>query len=135
MTYQGWLTAHGRMPWEHARKLLAGATCAWADLDGFHAEPVSALPPIATHMWAWSDGRAWRARIDEDDAVIGELAFTATPGSERVTVIERAANTWPESEGRVSVDRRWRGHRTTLYEVIGLMPLTFARIDIDDPPM
>jgi hypothetical protein len=56
-TFTACLIGHGRQPWSEIRPLLEGCTCAWADLDGFHAEPPPADPPLATHLWAWNDGK------------------------------------------------------------------------------
>jgi hypothetical protein len=47
VTLTGWLIAHGRRPWPEIYSLLTGCICAWADLDGFHAEPAPGEPPLA----------------------------------------------------------------------------------------
>jgi hypothetical protein len=124
-----WLTAHGRHPWPEIFALLTGVTCAWADLDGFHAEPAPAEPPLATHLWAWSPDRMLRVRIDDSDGIAAELHLNDPGHGEPVTVTERDTTTWPPREGRVSVDNEWRGRAMYVYEVAGLMPLEFARLD------
>lgn len=68
-----WLAAHGRHPWPEISALLTGCTCAWADVDGFHAGPPPAEPPLATHLWAWGPGRLLRVRVDGSDGIAAEL--------------------------------------------------------------
>jgi hypothetical protein len=123
------LIAHGRLPWDEARTHLTGCTCLWADLDGVHADTAPADAPIASHLWGWDEQRLLRARIDNDECVLAELDLTHNATGEPVQVTQRRIPTWPPDEGRVSVDERWRGRSATLYEVTGLMPLTFARLD------
>jgi hypothetical protein len=124
-----WLTPHGRQSWTAISSILSGCTCAWADLDGFHCEPAPAGPPLATHLWAWSPDRLLRIRLDGTDGIAAELHLTTRPGNgEIVQVTEREAQTWPPREGRVSVDDQWRGRTVRVFQVIGLMPLEFARL-------
>ncbi|MEU8305914.1 hypothetical protein AB0C84_20345 [Actinomadura sp. NPDC048955] len=124
-----WLVARGRLSWKQALPHLAGTTCLWADLDGLHSGPSSAQVPIATHLWAWGDdGRLLRARIDGPDCVLAELHLDPTTMGEPVRFTVRQVPTWPLDEGRVSVTDQWRARTATLYEVLGLMPLTFARL-------
>lgn len=60
------VTALGRLTWQQARIELGGASCAWSDLGGFHADqPAPETPPIATHLWGWDGTTAWRFRLDE----------------------------------------------------------------------
>jgi len=124
-----WLTAHGRRPWDEVVTLLSGCTCAWADLDGFHSAPPPAQAPPATHMWAWAGDRLLRIRIDGHDSIAAELHLTSHSGSETVAVIERQGSTWPLGEGRVSAEDEWRGRGVRIYQVTGLMPLEFVRLD------
>jgi hypothetical protein len=128
-TRTAWLIAHGRHPWAEISALLTGCTCAWADLDGFHAGPPPAGPPLATHLWAWEPGRLLRARVDGSDGIAAELHFTYPGHGEPVRVTEREAASWPPGEGRVSVDDKWRGRTIRVCEVTGLMPLEFARLN------
>jgi hypothetical protein len=124
-----WLTPHGRQSWTAISSMLSGCTCAWADLDGFHCEPAPAEPPLATHLWAWSPDRLLRIRLDGTDGITAELHLTETDNGELVQVTEREAQTWPPREGRVSVDDQWRGRTVRIYQVTGLMPLEFARLN------
>lgn len=123
------LIGHGRLSWWDTRALLAGCTCAWADLEGFHVGKPPTEPPIASHLWGWDPERLVRARIDGDDCVAAELRLHPAPAAHRVQVAKRSARTWPLQEGRVSVADRWRDLQITIYEVVGLMPLSFAQLD------
>ncbi|RAY16852.1 hypothetical protein DPM19_01410 [Actinomadura craniellae] len=123
------LVARGRLPWERALTHLDGGTCLWADLDGLHTGPPPTEPPIATHLWAWDTDRLLRARVDGAECVLAELHLATTAAGEPVRVTRRQVPTWPLGEGRVSVPDEWRARSATLYEVAGLMPLTFARLD------
>ena len=124
-----WLTGHGRHPWAEIASLITGCTCAWADIDGFHAGPPPAGPPLATHLWAWGPGRLLRIRIDGSDGIAAELHLSDPGHGEPVRVTEREAASWPLGEGRFSVDVKWRDRTIRVCEVIGLMPLEFARLD------
>jgi hypothetical protein len=128
-TFTACLIGHGRQPWSEIRPLLDGCTCAWADLDGFHAEPPPADPPLATHLWAWNDGKLLRVRIDGTDGIAAELRLTDSGQGEPVTVTERQATTWPSGEGRVSVRQAWRDRPLHVYQVADLMPLEFTRLE------
>lgn len=128
-TYTAWLIAHGRRPWTGIRPLLSGCTCAWADLDGFHAEAPPVDPPLATHLWAWDAGKLLRIRIDGSDGIAAELRLTGPGQGEPVAVTVREAVSWPSGEGRVSVQQEWRDRVLHVYEVTGLMPLEFTRLE------
>jgi hypothetical protein len=128
-SFTAWLVAHGWRSWEDIRPLLAGCTCAWADLDGFHAEPPPASPPLATHLWAWDDSKLLRVRIDGGDGITAELRLDDTSQGEPVTVTERVAASWPSNEGRVSAGPAWRDRTIRVYQVAGLMPLEFTRLE------
>jgi|SRR5271157_974773 len=129
-----WLSAHGRHPWATISSLLSGCTCAWADLDGFHSGPPPAGPPLATHLWAWSPDRLLRIRLDGSDGIAAELHLTNPGNGEPVQVTERETATWPPGEGRVSAEDKWRGRAVRIYQVAGLMPLEFARLDQASAP-
>ncbi|MFG1859038.1 hypothetical protein ACGFJT_44885 [Actinomadura geliboluensis] len=122
------LVARGRLSWEQALPHLTGTTCLWSDLDGLHSGLSPAQVPIATHLWAWDEGRLLRARIDGPDCILAELHFDPTTMGEPVRFTVRQVPTWPLGEGRVSVADQWRARSVTLYEVLGLMPLAFARL-------
>jgi hypothetical protein len=140
---QAWLTAYGRIPWDRIYPELTGSTCAWADLDGFHHEHADTLdpdhPPVTTHIWAWTNQRLWRIRIDGAEGIAARLDLsTPEPDpqhpTERVDIVETLTPTWAERDFRVSVDHRWRGQTVNLYDVAGLMPLTFARLTMPLAP-
>jgi hypothetical protein len=128
-TFTAWLLAHGRQPWARISTLIADCTCAWADLDGFHAGSPPADPPLATHLWAWDDARLLRVRIDGDHGIAAELSLTDPRSGEPVSVTEREAPSWPSGEGRVSASTEWRDRAIRIYQVAGLMPLEFVRLD------
>jgi hypothetical protein len=130
-TFTAWLIAHGRRPWTEIRPLLSGCMCAWADLDGFHAEAPPAEPPLATHLWAWDADKLLRIRIDGSDGIAAELLLGGASRGERVEVTRREAVSWPLGEGRVSVQEAWRNRVLRVYEVAGLMPLEFTRLEAD----
>jgi hypothetical protein len=128
-TFTARLIVHGRRPWAEIRPLLAGCTCAWADLDGFHAESAPDGPPLATHLWAWDADRLLRVRLDGSDGIAAELGLADSGQGEPVRVTERGAVSWPSGEGRVSAGQAWRDRPLRVYQVEGLMPLEFTRLE------
>lgn len=128
-TFTAWLIARGRRPWAEIRPLLTDCTCAWADIDGFHAGPPPADPPLATHLWAWNTDRLLRVRIDGREGIAAELRLADSGQGEPVSVTERQATSWPAGEGRVSVQQAWRDRAVRIYQVAGLMPLEFTRLE------
>jgi hypothetical protein len=122
------LVARGRLPWEQALPHLTDTTCLWADIDGLHSGPPPAQAPIATHLWAWDEDRLLRVRVDGADCILAELHLDPAAAGDPVRIAIRQVPTWPLGEGRVSVADQWRARSATLYEVLGLMPLTFARL-------
>ncbi len=128
-TATAWLLAHGRQPWTEIRTLLTGCTCAWADLDGFHAGAPPAGPPLATHLWAWAGDKLLRVRIDGAEGITAELHLTGPGQGQPVTVTRREASGWPSGEGRVSAAAQWRDRTIRIYQVSGIMPLEFTRLD------
>lgn len=127
-SFTGWLISHGRRSWTEIHGLLNGCTCAWADIDGFHAEHPPADPPLATHLWAWREEKLLRIRVDGSEGITAELRLTDSGQGEPVIVIERNAASWRFDEGRVSVRDEWRDRALKLYRVQGLMPLEFAHL-------
>ncbi|MFF4128273.1 hypothetical protein ACFYYP_32515 [Microbispora rosea] len=123
------LAALGRTSWDTALEILTRHACAWADLDGFHLGDAPRAVPLTTHVWAWRDTRLLRLRVDRTECVIGLLDLDPAADGEEVDVTTRHSQTWPLGEGRVGVADEWRSRSVTLYEVAGLMPLTFARLN------
>ncbi|AKH81446.1 hypothetical protein AA958_03730 [Streptomyces sp. CNQ-509] len=125
------LERRGRLPWPDARALLAGTTCAWADLDGFHVAPAADLPgpaPLATHLWAWDDGgaRCSRLRFDGAQALVAVLHVGDTDGGLQVRV--RPGRPWDEHDHRVGPLRpEAYGLDFELLELTGPTPATFVR--------
>ncbi|MGP4020996.1 hypothetical protein [Saccharopolyspora sp. 5N708] len=68
--------------WSMLQSFAAGWEASWADVAGFHLEPMPAQRPVTTHLWAWSQNRWLRVRIDgaywwaallsSGDSVVGE---------------------------------------------------------------
>jgi hypothetical protein len=50
--------------WRLLRSLNGDWDASWADVKGFHLEPMPSTPPITTHLWAWSGQRWLRVRVD-----------------------------------------------------------------------
>lgn len=120
----------GRLDWTAARALLAGTTCAWADLDGFHLAPAHDLPtdpPHATHLWAWDTGRCLRLRIDGPHALTAVL-HPHREGGEQVRVHLRPGTPWAADDKQVG-PRPPEAHTLTfeLLELPGPTPATFVR--------
>jgi hypothetical protein len=69
------LRTHGWTTWPTAARHLTDATCAWADLDGFHVDRCPAERPPTTHLWAWHGGTLWRARLDGLEVLLTELTI------------------------------------------------------------
>lgn len=132
---KAWLTGHGRVPWDEARLLIDGSMCAWAGLDGWQVATAPQQAPIATHLWAWSDGRWARLRLDRGDAVVAVLSAAepaAGSGSgvtEEVEVRVVEAVPWSPTDGRLpKASRSVVGDPVTLLEVIGASPVTFVAL-------
>ncbi|MGW1677941.1 hypothetical protein [Saccharopolyspora sp. NPDC002376] len=50
--------------WPRLHSVAAAWDAGWADMNGFHLEPMPGRPPVATHLWAWTAQRWLRVRID-----------------------------------------------------------------------
>jgi hypothetical protein len=125
------LAGHGRIRWDRARTLLAGATCAWADLDGSHLGPAPEDAPVgASHLWAWTDEWCARLRFDDDAVYAGFLHFTDDAAAgETVEVTARTGmRLWAPGDlqaGPIPPDAdTWDWE---LLEVTGAQPITFVR--------
>jgi len=119
----GTVEALGWRTWDALLPLLDHATCAWADLDGFHVAAAPAAPPISTHLWAWRQQWWLRARLDTDRVVAGVLTFA--DHLERVHI--RHALTWASDEHRVGpLDPAHLTRGWLLLELAGERPVTFV---------
>ncbi|MEV3952787.1 hypothetical protein [Streptomyces albogriseolus] len=120
----------GRLDWSEARTRLAGTTCAWADLDGFHVAPATALPeaaPHATHLWAWDASRSLRLRIDGSQALVAALQL-GQDGGEQVRVQARPGTPWAEDDQQVGpLAPEAHALAFELLELSGPAPATFVR--------
>lgn len=120
----------GRLDWPEARALLAGTTCAWVDLDGFHLAPAAALPqdaPHATHLWAWDTTYCLRLRIDGSRALAAALR-PGQDGGEQVHAHIRPGTPWAKHDKQAG-PLPAEAHALTfeLLELPGPTPATFVR--------
>lgn len=122
----------GTLTWEVLRSDLRATNSAWAwsDFAGFHLAPADDLPqavPSTTHLWAWNDTRAVRARIDVD-RVLAAALHDHPPGdvpTEEVHVTERTGHPWPPTAGHVGQpDSPPVSGEFTLLELAGTTPAT-----------
>lgn len=120
----------GRLAWADARPLLAGTTCAWADLDGFHvtgAERLPDEPPYATHLWAWDDTHCLRLRLDGGRALTAAL-HPGQDGGEQVNAHVRPGTPWDAADKQVGPLRpEVHALAFELLELTGPSPATFVR--------
>jgi hypothetical protein len=92
---------HGWLEWATVGEVLAGATCAWADLDGFHIDPCPAQPPHTSHLWAWHGRDMWRARIDAGRTLLTQLTTLDTGGPDTITTTCYPGMPWPQDYGAI----------------------------------
>ncbi|MEW1657943.1 hypothetical protein [Streptomyces sp. NPDC093707] len=120
----------GRLDWAHARSLLTGTTCAWADLEGFHvadAERLPEEPPQCTHVWAWDGTRCLRLRIDGSQALTAAL-HPGQDGEEQVRVHVRPGFPWARDDKQVGpLPAEAHALAFELLELPGATPATFVR--------
>ncbi|MEU6026954.1 hypothetical protein ABZ825_08025 [Streptomyces tauricus] len=120
----------GRLEWPEARSVLAGTTCAWADLDGFHVAAAERLPhqaPLSTHLWAWGRARCLRLRIDGAQALVAALHPGQDDG-EQVRVHIRPGTPWaPDDQQAGPLPAEAHALTFELLELPGPTPATFVR--------
>ncbi len=120
----------GRLSWPQARSLLAGTTCAWADLDGFHVADAGRLPadpPHSTHLWAWDQARCLRLRIDGPQALTAVLRPSQDSG-EQVHVHVRPGTPWAAGDQQAGpLPPEAHALDFELLELPGPTPATFVR--------
>lgn len=120
----------GRLAWAEARSLLAGTTCAWADLDGFHITGAHELPeePLhATHLWAWDQDHCLRLRIDGPQALTAAL-HPGQDGGEQVYARVRPGTPWAPDDKQVGpLPPDAHALAFELLELPGPAPATFVR--------
>lgn len=117
--------------WQDQADRLAGWAAAWSDVTGAHLSTVPPRAPVgATHLWAWSGEVMARARIDDDEAVVGFLhpagacPLGAHSCPEAIVSQPRVARSWAEAHVDVADlrDVTWR-----IIEVVDGVATTFLR--------
>lgn len=93
------VTAHGWLDWPTVQNHLAGAACAWADLDGYHVDDCPTTAPYASHLWAWQRDVLWRARIEAGRTLLTELALLDSHAG--LTVTCHPGLPWPADYGAI----------------------------------
>jgi hypothetical protein len=127
------LHGYGQVEWPRVQDLLGDATCCWADIDGWHVDPLPSQPPCTTHLWAWTNTVQWRLRVDGSKAIVAMLGSTehAPPGAtatERTSVLSHQAPGWPENDNQVHVRGNNPAHWTwQIRQTSGASPITFVR--------
>ncbi|MEU6261929.1 hypothetical protein [Saccharopolyspora shandongensis] len=115
--------------WRELHSIAAGWDASWADVNGFHLEPMPTRQPITTHLWAWAARRWLRVRIDGTNwwaalLTSGEAAVDDL-WTEPEEVPEPAITTlrhWHQDEGQV---HQFKGNKEVLNrdDFIQLTPL------------
>ncbi|MFN0090806.1 MAG: hypothetical protein ACKVWR_11150 [Acidimicrobiales bacterium] len=54
--------------------MCAGTTAVWVDIDRVGDGPLPDRAPLTTHLWAWTNERLLRVRIDRDRFWLTELS-------------------------------------------------------------
>lgn len=85
----------GRLDWAEARRLLAGATCLWQDLDGLHVAATPDAAPPTSILWAWWHASEKVARLRLEGNVC-YAAITKMPPNPTRTV------PWSAEDGRIA---------------------------------
>lgn len=87
-------------PWADLVDRLAGHTCLWQDLDGYHVEAPPTQAPRTSILWAWAeDGSMVRVRIDDDRSI----AYLATCPADVATT---PLTSWDPHDRRIHAVRR-----------------------------
>jgi hypothetical protein len=108
-------TLHGTIrrgpdAWTELAALLADWHAAWADLDGMHVQqPMPSTLPVTSHLWAWTPGTWFRARVDGDawwGSVLSTRAWGPGPlfpdnTRDEVDVVIDRIRSWAPDDGRI----------------------------------
>lgn len=74
MTQSARLLARNPIGWNDVVVLLDGATCAWADIDGWHCGTCPSEEPAGgVHLWAWKSDWCGVVRLGGHRPVFSEL--------------------------------------------------------------
>lgn len=121
------LIEHGQLDWSEAQDLLRDATCAWADLDGFHIAGVPATPPHTTHLWACTRTSAFRCYVEGSTVIIGELREGPVGDRPEVFVTEHKGVPWGDIARVQPTATDGRDLRTLVSTVLDLKGLRRGR--------
>lgn len=135
-TLHGW----GRLAWSDIQRLLEGATCAWADYDGFHFGDCPDGAPPYSHLWAWKGKEVlYRVRIDGANGIVGGLTLSAMTEHARepiesklVEVVRHRGMPWTHDGrvGSVAAPALAAVKSITLVETLEPNPATFVSADV-----
>ncbi|MCI2416186.1 hypothetical protein MOQ72_02015 [Saccharopolyspora sp. K220] len=124
--------------WPMLQSFAADWEASWADVAGFHLEPMPEQQPVTTHLWAWSQSHWLRVRIDgacwwaallsSDDSGVGE-PWTETDEVPEPTISD--IRHWHVGSDRQV--RQFRGNteildRDDFFQLVPLRPTTAAFI-------
>ena len=134
-TGTGTLVGYGEQRWDQVARVLAGMSAVWFGIDGTQFGLVPDKAPIgATHLWAWSDDRLARARIEGEAAIVAVLQIGEDVGTDNVVPYMKVNG----GDIMLSVhDGRLGNNQTThelvqkpmtLYVVSGATPLEFVAL-------
>ena len=135
----GSLVGYGEQGWSQVAELLKGMTAVWFGIDGPQTGPVPPAAPIgATHLWAWSEKRLARARIQDGKAIMALLCLSEAdvpsspvcPEKVEYTLIDDAS-TMDIDDGRIGMNpesHKLVQRTTDVYIVNGATPLEFIKL-------
>jgi hypothetical protein len=120
-----WLRSHDAPTWPDVAARLAGATCAWADLDGWHVGTAPDTEPVGTtHIWAWEPSRQLVVRLGGYLPIVVELAAEQVGEAIEVSIMESTGLGWVDGDKGVSIQHTTESYR--VISVLGPAPLTFV---------
>jgi CRISPR/Cas system CSM-associated protein Csm3 (group 7 of RAMP superfamily) len=136
---EGRLISHGLVDWPTARALTDGMQAVWFDLDGpsIGKELPPKAPTGATHLWAWSEQRLLRFRIEDEMAIVAELLLDGNQAqqTQQGEVVSyrncRNAMTYSPDDGRPGREYEEKSQvlkEPTVYTIESAIPLEFIQL-------
>lgn len=117
----------GVMSWNDARtNYLTGTAALWQDPEGLHLGPIAPgepAPPTSI-LWAWSQERLMRIRLDGENAFVACIARSDAPLTPTFP--------WRRSEGRVASVRF--SPDTDVKVISGVHDLRVEQVVVPAPP-